>query len=359
MRFVCARVDAHGIGTNKGVFEFMKVAIIGGGAAGLLASREFSQLGAEVVLFAKGALGGGIRRLSGMAPDLSMGDSTVGEYWKNTLEPLSRDIQSHIRIKNVRVLRIHKSFLGVDEVPEKGSRLIDLFRLVWSQDDLEVYEDFDIAIEAKGFFHRPLPAGPGCSLALNEERRECEGWVSKSWQIFEHIGRLSGKERVLLVGSGASAMLVCQQFFSRYPGGKLDLVTTEKEPFDKAGGEGQYPELFQWVQSRMEESYRRWKKFRHKDILPDFCIYNGHNVVSIDKLEDRDNLFVTIEAPAFRGGKERVKTLSVEGALVATGFERVPAPSEPGHYHLSGHIPEITRQIQEVKADVLSFFSQN
>ena len=350
----------------------MKVAVIGGGPAGLLASWEFGQLGAEVVLFGGATLGGGLRKLGEVVPEFSlkrplkellppslMERQRGEERWVDAIEPLVEKLQSLIRIKNVRAERVHKSFLGDGEIPEGGSRLVDLFRVVWSQNDLEFYEDFDVVIEAGGFYHRPLPAGPGNSLALNEEKREREGWLSKSWKVFEHIERLSGKERVLLVGSGTTAALFCRYFFTQYPEGKLDLVTTEREPFEKMKTEGLHPELFEWVQSRIESSFQRWKKFRQKDIIPDFCIYNGYNVVSIDKLEDRENLFVTIEAPAFRGGKERIKTLSVEGVLVATGFRRMPAPPEPGHYRLCGDIPQIIQQIQQVRADVLSFFSQD
>ena len=356
----------------------MKIAIIGGGPAGLLASWEFCQLGAEVVLFGGKGLGGGIKRLSTMAPSLSMeypldkllpsslleGSKdvhapTVEEYWNNYLEPLGRKIQNLIRVKNVRVLRVHKSFLGTDEIPEGRSRLIDLFRVVWFQEGLETYEDFDIAIKAEGYFHRPLAAGPGGFLALNEARREEEGVVSKSWDITGYIGRLSGKERVLLVGSGVSAAFFCRQFFSRFPDGKLDLVTTEKEPFEKMGKEERGSSLFKWVQTHMDKSYQHWKECRREGLPPDFCIYNGYNVVSIDKLEDRNNLFVTIEAPAFRREREGIKTLSVEGVLVATGFRHVPQSEEPGFYRLDGDIPQVLGQIQWIKKDVLSFFSLN
>ena len=235
--------------------------------------------------------------------------------------------------------------------------MADLFRVVWSCQDIEFYEDFDIVIEACGTLHRPLPAGPGNSPALNEERLEREGWVSKSWGLGEHLSRLSGKERVLLVGSGAMAAWACRQFFSHFPEGKLDLVTTEGEPFERLGREGRYPELLQSVRERMEDSYQCWKERRVQDAPPDFCIYNGYNVVSMDKLEDRKNLFVTIEAPAFRRGKESLKTLSVEGVLVAAGFQRPKESTEPGLYRLSGDIPQLIEQIGEVREKVLSFFS--
>ena len=355
----------------------MKVAIIGGGPAGLLASWEFCQLGAEVVLFGGDALGGAIRRLQGKIPDILMEHSlkellppslqegakgdcvpTVGEYWRDGIGPLIEKIQSSVRIKNVRALRVHKSFLGADEIPKGHSRMIDLFRVVWLCNDLEVYEDFDVVIEATGVFHRPLPAGPGGAPALNEEKCEEAGFVSKSWGVLDHIGRLSGKERVLLVGSGVSAAFVCQQFFSRFPDGKLDLVTREREPFERMGKEGRYPHLFEWVRTRIDESFRRWKEIRHKGVPPDFCIYNGYNLVSIDKLEDRNNLFVTIEAPSFRRGKDEIKTLSVEGVLAATGFQTVQKSCEPGLYRPEGDIPTLLGQIQEVRKDVLSFFSQ-
>ena len=348
----------------------MKVAIVGGGPAGLLAAQEFHQLGAEVVLFGE-TLGGGIRRWQEAGAALPMGYSwsellpgreeqtipTIGEYWQEGLCPLSEKLAPLIRHRKERVLRVHKSFLGPEEVPSKGSRLVDLFRVVWDREGIEFYEDFDIVIDASGVGHRPLPAGPGGAPALNEERLEREGWVSKSRGVEEHLSRLSGKERVLVVGSGAMGAWVCQQFFSRFPKGRLDLVTTEAEPFEKLAGEGRYPELLQSVRFTMEESYQRWKQGRG-DGPPDFCIYNGYNVVSIDKLEDQQNLFVTISAPVFRRGTEGIKTLSVEGVLVATGFERPKESTEPGLYYLGGDIPQVRGQIAQIQQQVLSFFSR-
>ena len=360
----------------------MKIAIIGGGPAGLLAAWEFYRLGAEVTLFGGNTLGGGVRRLGEMVPDFSMevplvellpaslqGDEdpgripTVGEYGKKFIEPLGKSLQSLVRIKNVRAVRFHKSFLGEGEIPQGHSRLLDLFRVVWVQDHLETYEDFDIVIEAEGPFHRPLPAGSGKAPALNEGKWEAEGIVSKSWGIFDHLARLSGKERVLLVGSGAIAALFCHQFFSRFPDGNLDLVTVEMEPFEGLG-KGRFGSgLFEGVQSIIEDSYQRWKEdCRNSSLpstpLPRFCIYNGYNVVSIDKLEDRSGVFATIEAPPFRREKGGLKTLSVEGVAVATGFEKTEKSREPGLYRLRGDIPTLLGQIRETRESVLSFFSR-
>ena len=144
----------------------------------MLAAWEFYQLGAEVVLYGGSDLGGGVRRLAKLTPEFSMGFSleellppslrengkggrmpTVGEYWRECLEPLGKNLQSLIRIQKVMALRVHKSFLGIDEVPVGRSRLADLFRVVWGRDGLETYEDFDIVIEARGVFIDPCRRG--------------------------------------------------------------------------------------------------------------------------------------------------------------------------------------------------------
>ena len=109
----------------------------------------------------------------------------------------------------------------------------------------------------------------------------------------------------------------------------------------------------------IEGSYRDWKR-GHRGGAPSFCLYNGYNVVAIDKLEDRPNLFVTIEAPIFRKEKGGLKTLSVEGVAVATGFrwdsDSLASP-EPGRYRLVGDIPTLLSQIRAAAEDVLTFFS--
>ena len=214
--------------------NIMKIAIIGGGIGGLLTTDHFDRLGAEVVLFAKEPLGGGVRRMLDIDPTISMEYSwkqlipldctfdetnripTIQEYQTLFLNPLIERIRSSGHWKNLSVERVHKRFLRTTEnIQNNGSRLKDLFRVVYLQDELEYYEDFDIVIDASGIFRYPCPIGGGSSWAINEKRAEEKNSIFKSWDIFKTL-QSDVPSSGLVVGSGAFAAHYCRLFFRTF-----------------------------------------------------------------------------------------------------------------------------------------------
>ena len=355
----------------------MKVALIGSGPASIFVAHEFEQLGAEVILFAQRPLGGGVERLSDIAPWASMEFSwkelvppslmgevdaglelvpTVEEYKKKFFHSFMDQVGKKVTIFPHRALRVSKCFLAPsDELANEG-RMGDFFRVVYAKDSLERYELFDLVVDASGVFHRPLPLGAGESLALNEAKLA----PAKSWDIFKNM---DGQGEVCLVGSGSMVALYCVIFFRLFPRGKLTLITSERTPFAQLEREGRHKFLVAMVKKIMDESFLAWKKSGGE--RANFCIYSTYSVVSLDKMEDREGIFVTIESPSWENdGEDKIKTILVNRVLGATGFYQDGVPSnlqtkEEGFFPLAPRdIPQVICQIPPIVKKAQSFFRE-
>ncbi len=171
----------------------MKLAIIGSGPTAIMSAVHFHKLGAEVILFQKSPLGGGIPFSLLHFPDLDL-----KRFWENEITPMIEYIEEEKLSLKGEVLRVHKRFLQDDEELESGrSRMTDLFRVVYSvnpadsilkqvEENPEIFKqlgpevlkslhipvesfiDFDLVIEATGAGKHLRMMGPGGVFALNE-----------------------------------------------------------------------------------------------------------------------------------------------------------------------------------------------
>ena len=118
----------------------MKIAVIGSGPLALYASAHFDQLGAHVVLFQRSALGGNLRfcvskNIQGIVdyPETK----SYEKCWNEDLIPLIEHLEERKITKVGDVLRVHKRFLHRDEVVLNRSRLVDLFRVIYTTNPKE------------------------------------------------------------------------------------------------------------------------------------------------------------------------------------------------------------------------------
>ena len=91
-------------------------------------------------------------------------------------------------------------------------------------------------------------------------------------------------------------------------------------------------------------------------------------MTSVDRLLDRDGLYITIESPSFRDQALRINdiiTLSSECVLVTrglaenTGYDTYFSSQEPGHYVMDVKtLNDLDQRIKEIEADVLKYFSK-
>jgi hypothetical protein len=411
----------------------MKVAILGPGPSALEMALYLDSQNASVVLFMKESLGGSVRKMASLYPDLEseiepskwgrellgeVGDvSTVGEYWNNYLKPIcEHDVMKGI-VRVGEVLRVHKRFLSTEEDP--GNRLTDLFRVVFTtnpsediikqvkenpetfekigdnfieslKESIEFFEDFDLVVDCRGV--TPMPMGPGGTYALNE--KNLKKHISYGMDGLNKVSE--SDDEVLIVGSGKTSallMLTLKNWLAEKASRRIYLVTDEKKAYSKFfennesllsldmkkmldENQNKFVKDSKVFQEKINEwkgleDYIRAKRPRPIEPKRQIEIFEGCNVTSVDKLLDKDKIFITFERPKFRG-ESLIKTLGVDKALVATGYKidtdifdgmrvnfdlsKKYAESaihpEPGLYTLDG-----LSQITNITENMFSFFT--
>lgn len=399
----------------------MKIAICGSSPLGIELAVQLHQMGAHVTVFAKEnlpfGLGGTIRKLSFLS-------SEIKDYIEGQLEPKIKYCYENGLVKFGEVDRVQKRFLSTKETPQHHTRMIDLFRVVYKvtpgeevaipdelkkefdQDVLESlskgferFEDFDFVVDASG--RKTLPMGPGENYALNEKQ------VKDQASIFYGYNGLVDREKwnhssknIIIVGSGkvAALTLLKSEINFANPEVKVTLITDEERPFEKlfreAKDEALLKELGQFfdVQENafnekietFESEMRKWKDLDKNERMktpppvepsPQFDIIPGANITSLDKLIDREGLFVTVESPGFRESRPEyhLKTLPADTVLVCTGHQKNSqlnlnnfTEAEPGLYSLlkgkDGEpilIHQAEKHFQVIIKDMLSYFAKN
>jgi hypothetical protein len=376
----------------------MKLAIIGSGPIAIQAAVHFHKIGAQVILFQNSPLGGGIHFSLEYFPDLDL-----KRYWENEIVPLIEYIETENLAIKGEVLRVHKRFMHDDEeVGDGRSRLADLFRVVYAinpaesilkqvEENPEIFKklgpevleslhipvesfiDFDLVIEATGSGKKMRMMGPGGVLALNEKNLKANSPFYYEKEIFKNFSEV-GKKRLVLIGEGPLAEMTLMKltpwlfaetdrelFWVRHTTSdisSLHLAKVSDKSYDKQ-------------KLNFEEKLREWRDLddfiKVKIAAPaepsrKLTIYSGYNVTAVDKLLDKNEIFVTIEAPDFRTEKTQgpdLKTLSVDAVLVSQGYfsrsilKHGMRDNEPGYYQLDS-----IDLLNEIEKDILSYFSK-
>lgn len=399
----------------------MKLAIIGSGPLAIFCARHFDQLGAEVVLFQKEALGGNVRFLLSDFPQMEISveakTKTLKEFWNEDLVPAISLLESHNITRAGEVLRVHKRFLHPGESIAEKSRLHDLFRVIYSVNPreailkqleenpemfkqlgeqvvnslhtpVESFEDFDLVIDARGRGLPALPMGPSNAPALNEENIKETAPLFYEKEIFTKLS-FEGKNQLILVGDDDSAVLAllkCQDWLYAKPGHSLvwitptparnqrhnswlnkkliELLDFSKTQFDLDKVEFE-KKMYEW---RDLEDYIRAKIPQPNEPIAKINIFQGYEVTSVDRLLDREGVFATFESPDFRDyvlTPNDLKTLPADAILVGCGVDKMRAfargmnDEEPGFYRLDARdINEGVEKIKAIEHQILSFFSR-
>ncbi len=399
----------------------MKVAIIGGGPLGFEALLAFRELDAEVCLFAGKARERGTSRgfeflanwaeWGGQACDGPWEEVTskagrelaglsfkegetpnLAQYAREYLFPLQRAVELEESVKPFAAKRVHKRLLAPEESIPGHTRLLDLFRVAYQRPQLEGEDcrDFDLVVDATGPQDRFYPLGASGVWALGEERAAKGGPIAYGQRALQqHWPEIARAKRVAVAGSGAWAahlLLALAKTEST-----VILVTPELRPFEKLGQamparvarveeflKGQKEQQDKQAE-HWEESLRAWRELpdyerakipRPSSPLPRLEVLWGYSVTAVDRLEDREGLFITCETEDWRRKRgPKLATVQVDWAIAANGCrETNPVFSglgqgELGFYRLGekGGFYSLKwglHQLQWVKEDVLKFFSR-
>lgn len=398
----------------------MKIAIIGSGPLALIAAKHFDDLGAHTVLFQRSPLGGNLRRLQSLMPELKIKfqskELSLDHYFQTELVALVNHIEAQGLSRQGDVLRIHKRFLHSDERVEGKSRMHDLFRVVFSLNPketilkqleenpemfkqlgadvveslhrpVESFEDFDAVIEASGFGSGHNPMGAGGDLALNENNLQTSGYLFYQTEIFSKLN-LENKKTLVLVGEGEAVqvtLLFLRDWLLKSADHTLHWVSYQelsatmdlKTPnlqncrnlFNELDDEFEKnkvifeKKMHEW---RELEDYVKVKIPKPVEPLPKIRFYEHYDVTSVDRLLDREGVFATIEVPDFRKSTtaDDLKTLAADAICVVRGSNRVKlasflADNEPGYYKLlEQNLDQASLRIKAIEESLMTFFKK-
>lgn len=380
----------------------MKIGIIGSGPWGMKCAKHFSLIGAHVCVF-----------------DGSSAPYTA-EVSQEKLELLEKGL-----LKKARVQRVQKRFLEKSESIVDKSRLHDLFRITYSvnpsdnitsrmednpdvfeklgeqvleslKNEVEAFEEFDLVIDARGPYQVPGMMGVGGAAALNENALKQSEKIYYGHQCFDEF--LKGDfKTITIVGSSLHSL----RFFSSLSewlsvsGHELNIITTELNCFEgilentdvsddlKATAKDLIKchmkdwrdncdkvtlEIQQW---RDLASHERVKIAMPQMPDPKLKIYEGYSVTSVDRLLDREGLFLTLEMPRWRDPKDEKQemlTVKQEAVFVMNGFEQELSCTkgirehgeEPGFYSIEqlkkSHKDSVI--LDTIEKDIMGFFSR-
>lgn len=393
----------------------MKIAIIGSGPLALYSASHFYQLGAHVVLFQRSPLGGNVRfcyskKILGEVdyPE----KKSVEKFWNEDLVPLIEFVEDKKITKVGDVLRVHKRFLHQDEEVLNRSRLVDLFRVIYTvnpkdsilkqveenpdmfkqlgedvlhslHEPVESFEDFDIVIEATGRGKSDFKMGPAGTYALNEKNLSKHSHFYYGKEFFHRFEENNCKQ-VIVVGDDIGAYIAMMKLEDwLFVRAEHKLVWVKHKPLDKYAFNinsliDREVKDFEHKKEVYEKDVRAWRDLEDymkakvaKPSEPErkLTVYDGYNVTAIDKLLDREGVFVTIESPEFRGyarTSNDLKTIPCDAVIVQNGVKSNEnlgdnlSIEEPGYYLLQNDsIKKGVLEILEIEKKILNFFSKS
>lgn len=400
----------------------MKCAVIGSGPVAILAAHYFDQMGAEVTLFQRSALGGQFKKFLNDQSNVLFWNNqeySSQRFFEEVLKPTVLSLEEFKLTKQGDVLRVHKRFLHPSEAIKGHTRLYDLFRVIYSlnpretilkqlEENPEMFKalgeeviqslhkpvenflDFDIVIEARGYGRDSLPMGAGQSFALNELNLKDNSALFYEEEIFNEL-KLSNQKSLVLVGNkelSGYALLYLKTWLMENtereihwicPQSKRESTRNPKIENEVLLFIDELHHKFEQAKKNFEKAIHEWRDLEDyikvkipipKEPISQLRIYNGYDVTSIDRLLDQEGLFVTIETPDYRQDKNfegpAMLTIKADAVAVTQGKSNDSLgfgfllETEPGYYQLNGvSLSELPLKLEEIKTNLMSYFKKS
>lgn len=374
----------------------MKIGIVGSGPAAAYAALRLNEFGADVRVFAT-------RPWLSRLQNYCTNSSHPEEMSQELLDQLQK---AQIRFFQGEVKRIHKARLTRSQsLPGGRSRLSDMFRIVVSenpeegvlkqvQDNPEVFNklgedvlkslhepvesfhDVDVVIACFDELFTQPGLTPSGAMALNESRVAREMiTLSNLWDGHQTKGQM------LVVGGDDEALTFCARHSDSIIHVGIEDEASSSQIWQQACelAANQWEEDKDTYQSKLHEwraleDYMRAKVPCPSEPQARICYFENSAVVAVDRLIDRDGLFVTIEHE-----NEEISTHSFSSIVNArrpiwradifTGLalpngvpELVVTPDEPGFYALGvgnsviWHPHASKQELEEIEEDLGKWF---
>ena len=400
----------------------MKCAVIGSGPVAILAAHYFDQMGADVTLFQRSALGGQFKNfLNDQSNTLFWNNQEYSShaFFEEVLKPTVLSLEEFKITKQGDVLRVHKRFLYPSEAIKGHTRLYDLFRVIYSlnpretilkqlEENPEMFKalgeeviqslhkpvenflDFDIVIEARGYGRDSLPMGAGQSFALNELNLKDNSALFYEEEIFNEL-KLNNQKSLVLVGNkelSGYALLYLKTWLMESTEREIHWICpqSKRESTKNPKIENEVQLFIDELHLKFEQAKKNFEKAIHdwrgledyikvkipmpKEPISQLRIYNGYDVTSIDRLLDQEGLFVTIETPDYRQDVNfegpAMLTIKADAVAVTQGKSNDSLGSgflletEPGYYQLNDvSLLELPLKLEEIKTNLMSYFKKS
>lgn len=325
------------------------------------------------------------------------------------------------------LIRVQKQFLHPDEEIKGRTRLLDLFRVTYGlnasglvdqqlaenpelaekigpeilgslKNQVESFEDFDLVIDARGPFQTPLKMGAGYDYALNERSLSEMGLIDYGYDFIN--GEEINEKSLTIVGDNqlSAFHLVMLEKWLEERGHEINIVTHHESAFEGFLNEtkedswlqddlraliSKYMKSWRSECETVEKELLKWRELephmKTKVAKPEFPepkikLFEGYTVTSVDKLTDRNQVFLTLELPVWKneeGDHRDLITLAQDRVIACTGFEEDSTPvhsllkkgSEPGFMAIDWTEGEISLQaglekVNLVIDQVFTYFSK-
>lgn len=260
------------------------------------------------------------------------GDGPLAQKAEDLFLTLGASVQ---RFERQDVLSLHKAHLAPGESIVGHTRFFDLFvvsflvEVEWEskRSTMENFDYFDIVIEIS----TPLPFAMGSSgsWAINEKQLKEKGarliYGNKAHQFVPE----ESDSNIIVVGRGERSYQLLDQWMPWWKQDKsriLHFVSTDlfdvEESILKQKKEQREVEILCFEQEMAEyrslEEYERVKWPCPIEPCERLFFWRGYSVLTVDLLEDREGLFLSIERPEFKG-ESHLKVLHGDVILVDRG----------------------------------------
>lgn len=357
--------------------------------------------------------------------------TTYRMLWDNYYSKIATFLTSEGVFVSRDLIRVQKQFLHPDEKIKNRTRLLDLFRVTYGlnasglveqqlvenpglaekigpdileslKNQVESFEDFDLVIDARGPFQESLKMGAGFDYVLNERPLSDMGLIQYGFDFLNpNVDKEKiSKKHLTIVGDDqlAALHLVLLENWLEEKGHEINIVTHHESAFAKfletANSEPWLQERLRKLITKYMKSWRNDCEEVEKELLkwrdlephmktkvakpefpePQIKLYEGYTVTSVDKLTDRDQVFLTLELPKWKnkdGNRRELITLTQDQVISCTGFEVDISPirsllryeDEPGFMAIDWTQGEINLQaglekVNLVIDQVFTYFSK-
>jgi hypothetical protein len=374
----------------------MKLAILGSSPIALEAALRFHLHGASLTWFnfaeveyeeffentlSEGSYvsEAGLTFLKDMGKNYAPSNPQNFSDWKEQyLKPLVELLSSQQKVRPHQVVSISKRYLAPSETPQKRTRFLDLFRVLFQvnpqefikeqeltnpeaferlsqelidslQTNLEMYEDFDLVLDLRRSTHVQSLSVTGRALGESRVSKEQLKYGFDALDLALEIHKDAQDMRELaLVGSEplAAQIVLTLGEWLKDQRSRLFIVSEEAWPFQKFLESGEpdsvrrLNEVFDFMNAEFQQDVNEFhRKLREWQDLDDFVqakiqkpvepiprlvFFSGHNATAVDQLIDKRRLFLTLEKPDFREGLRQpennpleLKTIGADRILVA------------------------------------------